>query len=86
MKPGITGLAQVSGRKGIPWAKRIEIDIWYVDHWSLWLDFKILLRTVRVALFRKEGLHCGENIREFRTAETGTGTKETTHPKETAQS
>jgi lipopolysaccharide/colanic/teichoic acid biosynthesis glycosyltransferase len=66
MRPGITGLAQVSGRKGIPWAKRIEFDVWYVNHWSPWLDFRILLRTVRAAVFKKEGLHCGDNMKEFK--------------------
>ena len=43
--PGITGLAQVNGREEIPWPERIEQDLWYIDHWSLGLDAKILLRT-----------------------------------------
>lgn len=44
--PGITGLAQVQGRAGIPWEERIELDIWYVDHRSPWLDLRILAKTV----------------------------------------
>jgi lipopolysaccharide/colanic/teichoic acid biosynthesis glycosyltransferase len=45
VKPGITGWAQVHGRAALPWAERIELDVWYVEHRSAWLDFKILLRT-----------------------------------------
>lgn len=42
VRPGITGLAQISGRNNLPWDERFELDIWYVDNWSLWLDLKIL--------------------------------------------
>jgi lipopolysaccharide/colanic/teichoic acid biosynthesis glycosyltransferase len=45
MPPGITGLAQVSGRNRLSWEERFELDVWYVDHWSLSLDLRILLRT-----------------------------------------
>ncbi len=48
VKPGLTGWAQVNGRNAIPWAKRIELDVWYVDNWSLWLDIKIMFRTIGV--------------------------------------
>ncbi len=48
MRPGITGLWQVSGRNRLPYAKRVELDAYYATHWSLWLDLKILLKTVRV--------------------------------------
>jgi lipopolysaccharide/colanic/teichoic acid biosynthesis glycosyltransferase len=44
-RPGITGWAQVNGRVELPWEERIELDVWYVDHRSAWLDVKILLRT-----------------------------------------
>jgi lipopolysaccharide/colanic/teichoic acid biosynthesis glycosyltransferase len=50
VKPGITGWAQVHGRAALPWAERIELDVWYVEHRSIWLDLKILARTP-VALF-----------------------------------
>jgi sugar transferase EpsL len=50
VKPGITGWAQVTGRNAIPWDERFALDIWYVDHYSVWLDLKILLLTIwRVA-------------------------------------
>jgi len=50
MRPGITGLAQVSGRNTIRWSKRIEWDIEYIENYSFWLDLTILLRTVKVVL------------------------------------
>lgn len=53
VKPGITGWAQVNGRNKLTWPERIEYDIWYVDNWSLWLDFKIMLMTIP-ALLKKE--------------------------------
>lgn len=46
MRPGITGLWQVSGRNRLPYAKRVELDAYYIDNWSLAFDFKILLKTV----------------------------------------
>jgi sugar transferase EpsL len=46
MKPGITGLAQVNGRNAISWEEKFELDLWYIDHWSFWLDVKILWMTV----------------------------------------
>jgi sugar transferase EpsL len=45
VRPGITGLAQVSGRNRLSWEERFELDVWYVDHWSFALDLRILLRT-----------------------------------------
>jgi len=45
VKPGITGWAQVHGRAALPWDERIELDVWYVEHRSLWLDLQILART-----------------------------------------
>lgn len=46
VRPGLTGLAQVSGRNEVPWGRRFELDVWYVDNWSLLLDLKILAMTV----------------------------------------
>ena len=46
--PGITGWAQVKGRAALPWHERIELDLWYVEHWSLRLDLRILAATVRL--------------------------------------
>jgi lipopolysaccharide/colanic/teichoic acid biosynthesis glycosyltransferase len=56
-KPGITSLAVVSGRNALSWEKRIELDVWYIDHWSLWLDSSILLRTLWKVLVTREGLY-----------------------------
>ena len=56
MRPGVTGWSQVHGRNTLPWPERIEKDIWYVDHFSFWLDAKILLRTPFVWL-SGEGLY-----------------------------
>jgi lipopolysaccharide/colanic/teichoic acid biosynthesis glycosyltransferase len=58
-RPGLTGLAQVSGRNAIPWSERIEIDIAYVDRWSPRRDLAILARTARVVLARG-GTYVGE--------------------------
>ena len=57
MKPGITSLAVVSGRNALSWNKRIELDVWYVEHWSLWLDIKILFKTLWTVLVKHEGLY-----------------------------
>jgi lipopolysaccharide/colanic/teichoic acid biosynthesis glycosyltransferase len=59
VKPGITGWAQVNGRASLPWPERIELDLWYVEHRSLWLDLKILARTVRMVV-GGEGIYKGE--------------------------
>jgi lipopolysaccharide/colanic/teichoic acid biosynthesis glycosyltransferase len=45
--PGITGWAQVNGRNAIEWERKFELDTWYVDNWSLALDLRILLKTIR---------------------------------------
>jgi len=50
MRPGLTGLAQVSGRNAQSWEDRLALDVWYVDHWSLWLDARILAATVITVL------------------------------------
>jgi lipopolysaccharide/colanic/teichoic acid biosynthesis glycosyltransferase len=48
--PGITGWAQVHGRQDAPFSERLRLDVWYVDHWSLWLDVKILAQTIATVL------------------------------------
>ena len=52
VRPGITGWAQVNGRNAISWADKFALDVWYVDHRSLWLDMRILWLTVRKVLLR----------------------------------
>jgi lipopolysaccharide/colanic/teichoic acid biosynthesis glycosyltransferase len=59
VKPGITGWAQVNGRASLPWADRIELDLWYIEHRSLLLDLRILWRTARMVL-TGHGLYKGE--------------------------
>jgi lipopolysaccharide/colanic/teichoic acid biosynthesis glycosyltransferase len=57
VRPGITGWAQINGRNAITWAERIELDVWYVDHATLWLDFKIMLKTLWLAFVVREGIY-----------------------------
>lgn len=44
--PGITGWAQINGRNAISWEEKFRLDVWYVDHWTLWLDIRIILQTI----------------------------------------
>ena len=53
--PGITGWAQVNGRNALTWEDKFRLDVWYVDHWSFWLDLKILFLTVS-KVFKREGI------------------------------
>ncbi len=55
VKPGITGLAQISGRNSLSWEEKFELDVWYVDNQSFFLDFKILLITIK-KVFIREGI------------------------------
>jgi sugar transferase EpsL len=64
VKPGITGWAQVQGRQNIPFSRRLELDVWYVDHQSLWLDLRILLLTV-ARMLGGAGVRSGQDIREI---------------------
>jgi lipopolysaccharide/colanic/teichoic acid biosynthesis glycosyltransferase len=59
VKPGITGWAQVNGRASLPWHERIELDLWYVEHRSLMLDVKILIRSA-AHILTGEGIYRGE--------------------------
>jgi lipopolysaccharide/colanic/teichoic acid biosynthesis glycosyltransferase len=60
VRPGITGWAQVNGRNAISWEDKFALDVWYVDHRSLWLDLQILWRTVRKVLVRNGISAAGE--------------------------
>jgi sugar transferase EpsL len=55
VRPGITGWAQLNGRNDLPWSEKLELDVWYVEHRSLWVDVRILLRTLAVP-FRRSGI------------------------------
>ena len=59
VKPGITGWAQVNGRNTISWDEKFEYDVWYVDHFSILLDFKILFMTIKKVL-KREGISNNE--------------------------
>ncbi|KRI40258.1 sugar transferase [Acinetobacter baumannii] len=54
VRPGITGHAQVNGRNAISWEKKFELDTWYVENQSLWLDFKIMLKTVKKVIAKDD--------------------------------
>ena len=54
VRPGITGYAQVNGRNAISWEKKFELDTWYVEHQSLWLDIKIMLKTVKKVIAKDD--------------------------------
>lgn len=58
--PGITGWAQVNGRNNVSWEIKFELDVWYVDHWSVSLDIAILFRTL-VKVFTREGINMPGN-------------------------
>jgi sugar transferase EpsL len=55
VRPGITGWAQINGRNAITWEEKFELDVWYVENQSLWLDIKILLKTL-LKVFKREGI------------------------------
>lgn len=57
VKPGITGWALIHGRNLLAWEERIKYDVWYVNHWSLWLDLWIMLKTIWVVLIKREGVY-----------------------------
>lgn len=56
VRPGVTGYAQVNGRNSLSWEDKFKLDTWYVEHQSLWLDMKILLKTVKKVLI-KDGIN-----------------------------
>jgi sugar transferase EpsL len=53
VRPGVTGWAQVNGRNDLAWSEKLELDVWYVEHRTLWLDIAILLRTLTVPFSRR---------------------------------
>lgn len=62
VRPGVTGWAQVNGRKGVEWHKRIEMNVWYTEHMSLWLDAKILFMTVFKVLTNADNVNEGATL------------------------
>lgn len=76
VKPGLTGWAQINGRNAVSWEERFRLDVWYVDHWSLPLDLKILALTL-IAVVRRDGIsQPGQATVEYFTGsshDTGSG-------------
>jgi lipopolysaccharide/colanic/teichoic acid biosynthesis glycosyltransferase len=75
VKPGITGWAQVNGRNASDWETKFALDLWYVDHWSLAVDLRILARTVG-AVLRRDGItHPGDATMPEFTGSAATGAR-----------
>ena len=64
VRPGITGWAQVHGRKDVEWHRRIELNVWYVDHVSLWLDIKIFFMTIFKVATNADNENKGETLKK----------------------
>ena len=64
VRPGITGWAQIHGRKSVEWNKRIELNVWYVRHISFWLDFKIFFMTFLKVLRNDDNENIGETVKK----------------------
>lgn len=64
VRPGLTGWAQVNGRKDVEWHKRIELNVWYVDHVSFGLDFKIFFMTIFKIFTNADNANTGETVRK----------------------
>ena len=64
VRPGITSWASVNGRNRLPWEERIEMDVWYVDNLSLWLDVKILFKTLWVAFVTRDGVYAEDGAND----------------------
>lgn len=63
MKPGMVSLVDAKGRDLVPWEKRFELDVWYIEHWSLWLDLKIIF-LIPFIVFSKKGVYGKGGINE----------------------
>lgn len=61
VQPGITGWAQVNGRNAISWEDKFDLDVWYVDHHTFWLDLKILAKTV-IKVIKRDGISASDNV------------------------
>lgn len=62
VRPGVTGLAQVQGRRNLPFSKRLELDVYYVEYRSLWLDLKLLLLTIPSVLLARGAIEPGADV------------------------
>jgi sugar transferase EpsL len=82
--PGITGWSQINGRNAISWEERFRLDVWYVDHWSLWLDLRILVLTA-VKILRREGVNFPDNAVSSPFVGSGRGKPQPSREKPGAQ-
>ncbi len=73
VRPGVTGWAQINGRNAVSWDEKFKLDVWYVDHHSLWLDLKILFLTVK-KVFVREGISAAGEATMPRFTGSGEGT------------
>jgi len=71
VRPGVTGWAQINGRNETPWPERLEMDVWYVENRSLWLDLKILVLTIPRALRRSGVTQEGQATVQYFTGSEG---------------
>lgn len=69
VRPGVTGWAQVNGRKDVEWNKRIEHDVYYVENISLWFDIKIFFKTIFKVILMKDNVNKGETVKDKLLAE-----------------
>ena len=77
VRPGMAGWAWIHGRNHLPFTERIHLDLWYVDHWSLWLDLKILAKA-SVLLFRRAGVYMPAEV--YENLAKATPSNESLHP------
>jgi sugar transferase EpsL len=75
VRPGITGWAQINGRNALTWEERFSLDVWYVDHQSIWLDIRILWLTF-IKVIRREGITTEEGNLAKHFSGTGKDTAE----------
>lgn len=75
VRPGMTGHAQVNGRNAISWEEKFKLDTWYVEHQSVWLDFKIMLKTVKKVIAKDDISAEGEATMTKFTGSDSTGNK-----------
>lgn len=73
VRPGITGMAQVNGRQNLPFSRRLELDVWYVQNQSFWLDLGILFRTM-ANVFAARGVVSGQDVTDVDDLGLATGT------------
>ncbi|MBR2443944.1 MAG: sugar transferase [Clostridia bacterium] len=72
VRPGITGWAQVNGRKTVEWHRRIELNVWYVDNVSMWLDIKIFFMTIFKVFANKDNENQGATVEKTNADTVGT--------------